>query len=134
MSLDVYLKLNKNVSPCFCECGNAHVAKNEKVVYWANITHNLGKMASENKIGNSLTLYDTLYNVLWEPKEHGISNARQLIEPLQIGLANLKTSPDYFKGFDSPNGWGLYENFVPFVEEYLQACLQNPTAIVEISR
>lgn len=93
-------------------------------VYWSNITHNLGPMAKEAGI----------YGHLWRPEETGIAVAAQLIEPLTAGLALLKSNPARFEAFNSLNGWGLYQHFVPFVEGYLNACRENPTALVKASR
>jgi hypothetical protein len=107
MSLDVYLEEIKPTE-----------------VFWANITHNLTKMA--DKAG--------IYKHLWRPDEIGIKKAKELIEPLEKGLTKLKAHPDYYKHFNSPNGWGMYEHFVPFVEKYLQACKDHPDADVSVSR
>lgn len=107
MSLDVILT---RLAPC--------------EVYSANITHNLGKMADAAGI----------YKHLWRPEEIGVTQARQLIDPLKAGLALLKSDPERFRAFDAPNGWGKYENFVPFVEKYLAACEANPDAAVTVSR
>lgn len=93
-------------------------------VYCRNITHNLGKMAMEADI----------YMALWRPEEIGIEKAEQLISPLTEGLAKLKADPEHYKQFDSPFGWGRYENFVPFVEDYLAACKENPDAEVRACR
>lgn len=93
-------------------------------VYSDNITHNLTKMAKEAG----------LYHTLWRPEEVGHTFARDLIEPLTIGLAKLKADPEHFKKFDAPNKWGVYENFVPFVESYLKACKKHPNATVSVSR
>lgn len=93
-------------------------------IYWANITHNLGRMAAAAGI----------YKELWRPEEIGITKASQLIEPLSAGLDRLKAKPDRFRLFDAPNGWGRYEHFVPFVEQYLAACRENPEATVNVSR
>lgn len=93
-------------------------------LYWGNITHNLGKMAEAAGI----------YKHLWYPEELGIKHAKELIEPLREGLEKLKNNPDYYKKFNSPNGWGKYENFVRFVEKYLIACEEYPEAIVEADR
>jgi len=93
-------------------------------LYWANITHNLGKMAGEAGI----------YEALWRPEELGFDTANQIIPLLTEGLAKLKADPEKYKKFDSPNGWSLYIHFVPFVEKYLDACLENPDAIIEVSR
>lgn len=93
-------------------------------IYWSNITHNLGKMAHEAYI----------YEHLWRPEEVGVTKAKQLIRPLEEGLAFLKREPEHFSQFNAPNGWGKYENFVPFVEKYLEACRENPDATVRVSR
>lgn len=93
-------------------------------VYSRNITHNLGKMAEAAGI----------YMHLWRPEEIGVTQARQLIEPLKAGLALLKSDPERFSAFDAPNGWGRYVHFLPFVEDYLAACEANPDATVTVSR
>ncbi len=88
-----------------------------------NITHNLGKMATEAGI----------YQLLWHGDEDGIKTAGQMIPQLQAGLAMLKSNPNHFKKFNSSNGWGVYENFVGFVEDILQGCIENPDADVKFS-
>lgn len=113
MSLDVYLETDS--------C--AHCGRSDEG-YWANITHNLSQMAEAAGI----------YGALWSPKEIGITTAAQLVEPLTEGLAKLKANPKHFEQFNAANGWGLYEHFVPFVEKYLDACKNNPTARVRVSR
>ncbi len=60
--------------------------------------------------------------------------AKEIIEILEKGLKKLKSRPEYFKRFDSPNGWGTYKYFVPFVEKYLKACKEYPEAIVRVDR
>ena len=120
MSLDVYLTRKKWVS---YDEGATHTIEDENV-YWANITHNLGAMAAEAGI----------YQALWRPEELEITKANELIDPLEKGLKDLKEKPEYYEKFNSPNGWGLYEHFVPFVEKYLEACKQYPQTIISISR
>ena len=120
MSLDVYLTRRKWVS---YDEGKTYTEENEEV-YWANITHNLGKMAGEAGI----------YEALWRPKEIGKAKASEIVEILEKGLADLKSRPKHFETFNSPNGWGMYEDFVTFVEKYLEACKEYPDAIIEASR
>ena len=107
MSLDVDLMVMRKVS-----------------IYSSNITHNLGKMAKDAGI----------YQHLWRPEELGISKAKELIEPLTKGLGLLKSDPERFEAFNAENGWGLYKHFVPFVEDYLNACIANPNAKISVSR
>lgn len=107
MSLDVYL-----------------TAVRPTIVFQANITHNLGRMAREAGI----------YEACWHPEEIGIKTAGELVPLLTQGLTKLESNPDHYKQYNSPNGWGLYENFVPWLREYLKACQENPDAIVDVSR
>jgi hypothetical protein len=120
MSLDVYLNRKRYLS---YDEGKTYTEENEQV-YWANITHNLGKMAGEAGI----------YEALWRPEEIGKTKASEIIELLEKGLLDLKARPEYFEIFNSPNGWGMYEHFVPFVEKYLNACKEFPNAEISVSR
>ncbi len=107
MSLDVWLTEERPVE-----------------VYAANITHNLGRMAEAAGI----------YKHLWRPEEIGLVFARDLIEPLTQGLERLRADPAKYEALNAENGWGKYEHFVPFVEQYLAACIENPNAKIAVSR
>jgi hypothetical protein len=107
MSLSVYLT---KTMPC--------------QVYQSNITHNLNAMAEEAGI----------YKHLWRPEEIGITNAEELIQPLQAGLDLLLSDPTRFEKHNPLNGWGSYAGFVGFVQGYLKACKKHPDATVEASR
>ena len=140
MSLDVHLSRKRYLS---YDEGKTYTEDTEEF-YWANITHNLGTMA--DKAG--------IYEALWRPhrlkenynisendheadlkfEEENKITAKDIIPFLEKGLADLKARPEYFKTFNSPNGWGMYKHFVPFVEEYLNACKKYPDAIVSVSR
>ncbi len=107
MSLDVYL--TATVPTC---------------VFDANITHNLSGMANEAGI----------YKHVWRPEEVGVKTAADLIEPLRAGITLMENNPTRFMAFDADNGWGRYDQFVPWLKKYLAACEENPTATVEVSR
>lgn len=92
--------------------------------FWANITHNLNRMADAAGI----------YQHLWRPEELGIRKAGELIEPLTTGLSKLKSSPDHYKQFNPKNGWGDYAGFVDWVERYLTACKEFPDGNISVSR
>lgn len=93
-------------------------------VFSSNITHNLGRMAEEAGI----------YKHVWHPEDLLIKYASQMIVPLQTAIALMNKDPDRFKKFDSPNGWGMYEHFLPWLERYLWACEENPSAEIRVSR
>jgi len=107
MSLDVYLTTTKPV-----------------MVFDANITHNMIEMAKAAD----------LYQCCWRPDEIGITKAEQLIEPLSRGIETLKSDPGRFKQFNPSNGWGDYDDFVRWLENYLAACKRYPDADVDVSR
>lgn len=94
-------------------------------VFDANITHNLRKMAK--------AVSEEFYKAVWHPEDLGITTTTQLYNYLFDGLVELKSKPDFYRQFDSPNGWGVYEHFVPWLENYLKACEENPDGEIEVS-
>lgn len=112
MSLDVYLSRR----PC------PHCGRGSETVFSSNITHNLGAMAEEAGI----------YKHCWRPEEIGITKASELIEPLTKAIADMKADPERFKKYNAKNGWGLYEHFLPWLEQYLEACKDNPETEVSV--
>lgn len=110
MSLDIYLTL-----PACEHCGS----KGQQVAS-RNVTHNLGKMAREAGV----------YEALWRPTENGLKLAGDLIAPLEAGIANLRSRPEHFKQFNPENGWGSYDDFVPWLESLLEVCREYPMADV----
>ena len=113
MSLDITLRDN-----CCESCGRSDE------VYYTNITHNLGGMACEA----------VLYGVLWRPEQNGIVFAKDLIKPLIDGIRKMENDPARFKLLGDTNGWGTYEQFLPWLRKLLNACEDNPVAKVEASR
>lgn len=107
MSLDFYLEGTNGVQ-----------------LFSANITHNLNKMADVAGI----------YDVLWRPDENGITTAIQCVDPLKTGLLKMSEDPEFFREFNSPNGWGTYDHFLDFVANVLIACCKHPKAKVVVSR
>lgn len=125
MSLDVYLTGEPKEVNCICPtCYHLHKRDTTEKYYSSNITHNLNQMADAAGI----------YNHLWRPDEFGITKAQQLIEPLTKGLADLNSRPEYYSQFNAKNGWGTYDQFVPWVVAYLAACKEHPEARVRVSR
>lgn len=89
-------------------------------VYWDVITTHLEPMAKEAGVADQL----------WRPGQLGVTVAAQLVEPLENGLALLKSDPARFEPFNTTYGFGRYESFVAFVERYLENCKQWPDAKV----
>jgi hypothetical protein len=90
----------------------------------ANITHNLRKMAAEAGI----------YKHVWRPEEIEITKAGQLIAPLREAIALMRADPERFRKLGASNGWGTYDDFLPWLERYLVACEVDPEAVVRASR
>ena len=101
-------------------------------VYSANITHNLGKMAAEVKVGIDSKI--DLYTILWRPEELNFKFARDIADLLDDGWNILLSDPAKFKKFNPENGWGSYEGLCDFVYKYRNACWDNPDAELSISR
>ena len=113
MSLDIWLEIE-------VDTGSPEPYKVE--LYSTNITHNLNKMAEEAGI----------YKCLWRPNElWETPTADKVIPILEDGLEKLKSNPEHYKKFNASNDWGTYKDFVPFVEEVLNACKKHPKATVK---
>lgn len=119
MSLDIYL-IEEKVNKC-PHCGK-EISVDKEEVYSTNITHNLNTMA--HACG--------LYELLWNCKE--LTQANKIITQLQVGHDLLKANPEKYKEYNSSNGWGIYEDFLWFVDALLKACKNHPKAFIEISK
>ena len=127
MSLDVSLYRNYHVS----YDGGKTLEEKREAVYSDNITHNLNAMADAAGIYEALwrpyqlkegyNIPDGDHDAEYKFEEANPVKAREIIPIIEKGLEDMLARPEYYKTFDSPNGWGLYKNFVPFIEEYLGA-------------
>lgn len=118
MSLDIYFRKQTVCPNCFHKFGT------DEEVYWKNITHNLGRMADAAGF----------YKQLWKPEETDVVTAGQLGVHIERGIAELESNPEKYKQFSASNGWGTYEQFIPWLRELLVACKEYPDAIVSASR
>lgn len=149
MSLDVYLHESVKCPHC---AGSMPPEWGLKL-FTANVTHNLGRMASQIPM-----LYEALWRGQWmsDPEalrvaedaddqqrwadgnairsQIGPTEARILIPHLRAGLDELRARPEHYKTFNAENGWGLYEDFVTWIERYLEACERHPNAVVRVRR
>ena len=140
MSLDVTLYRNYHVS----YDGGKTLEERQEDLYSANITHNLGKMAGEAG----------LYEALWRPyqlkegynipegdddaeykfEEENLVRAYEIIPIIEKGLEDMLARPKHYETFNSPNGWGMYKHFIPFIEQYLEALKEYPESFVDCDR
>ena len=150
MSLDVYLYGPERNVECDCPtCGHGHTTSVRDCLFSRNITHNLGRMASEAGV----------YYALWHPAdildpgsndrirelrrqkrydEEAVArsslpvvHASDLVGPLRQGLSLLTSDPARFQLLNPGNGWGDYGGLLEFVREYLAACERFPESTVE---
>jgi hypothetical protein len=113
-------------------------------VYSANITHNLGKMADEAGLYEALWRPHRLkpgydipeddHKAEWEYEDNNPVRAHEIIEIVEKKLEDMKARPKHYETFNSPNGWGMYHNFVPWIEEYLKALKEFPESQVVCDR
>lgn len=138
MSLDVSLNRIKYVT-----YDMETFAPEKEELFWANITHNLGKMADAAGIYEALWRpymlhkdykHFDIYDEEYEFEKSVTIYAKDIVDIVEKGLKKMKNKPEYYAKFNSPNGWGLYENFVPWVERYLEALKEYPESIVEVDR
>jgi hypothetical protein len=110
---------------------DVHLQVNDEVVYSANITHNLGKMAA--------AVHGNFYKALWRPEELNVTTdgdltARHIADYIRYGMCRLVSAPTEYSKYNSSNGWGEYIDLVNFAVKYLHACDKYPDAVVEVSR
>lgn len=144
MSLDITLLelVRDKVSVC-PNCGHETDKVYWESVYEVNITHNLGRMASEAG----------LYDAMWRPyrllycytqyedhneelrfERENIVYAKDIITKLILGIEKMKTDKQRLLMYNPENGWGRYETLLSVAEEYLEACQEHPDAKIEVSR
>jgi len=140
MSLDVTLYRNYHVS---YDCGKTLEEKKEHV-YSSNITHNLGKMAEAAGLYEALwrpyelkegyNIPESDYDAQYAFEEANPVKANEIIAIIEKGLQDMKKRPEHYKKFNSSNGWGMYEHFIPWIERYLEALKEYPESFVECDR
>lgn len=118
MSLDISFYSKSTTCEC---CGNTSGGEE---LHWQNITHNLNRMAV--KAG--------FYDALWRGDESDIKNPKQLAEAIIPGLQHMIDNPAAYIPFNAENGWGTYDQFVPWLKELVEACKEFPDAEIHWSR
>lgn len=99
--------------------------------YWeANITHNLGEMASQVPLGDI-----SLYDVCWRPEEvFNEPTTNDLVPLLTAGITYMLANRKQLSQYNPKNGWGSYDALMKFLLNYKQACEDYPDCKIEVSR
>lgn len=109
-------------------------AYSEESRWSANITHNLGEMASNVPIDFDGTP-TTLYYVCWRPEEIGVKTVADILPLLIQGIRYMLIHRRELLQYEDPDGWGTYNGFLKFLLNYKQACEDNdPDCSIEASR
>lgn len=111
MSLDVYLMARVDL-------GGREPREFE--IYWDNYTSNVWPMWEKAGVYEALNQSDG--------KEAG-----EIVETLKRGVAAMEADPDGFSVLNPENGWGSYGGALRFLQNYAEACAENPKAIVRVS-
>jgi len=140
MSLDVTLYRNYHVS---YDEGKTLEPQRE-FLYSSNITHNLGKMADAAGLYEALwrpyqlkegyDIPEDNYKAEWEYEDANPVRAYEISPIIEKGLEDMKKRPKHYEKFNSSNGWGMYHDFVPWIEQYLEALKKYPESFVECDR
>ncbi len=118
MSLDITLELEIKTKCPHCK---EHIITGSESVYETNITHNLSKMAHEAGI----------YEAIWCAED---KSPKDVIEEIEKGYAKMVEQPNYFKFYSSSNGWGTYEQFIPWLENLIEYYKEYPNTKILISK
>jgi len=140
MSLDVTLSRPYHIT----YDGGKTLELQSEQLYNDNITHNLGEMADKAGIYEALwrphrlkegyNIPDNHYDEEYEFEKANPVKANEIIAIIEKGLKDMKARPKHYEKFNSSNGWGMYHNFVPWIEEYLKALKAFPESFVECDR
>lgn len=115
MSLDLDL-----LTPEECpHCGGLLRTGDE--LFSINITHNLIPMWKKAGV----------YDALYMSEGH---RAGEFVASLKAGVEDFRANFREYEKLNSPNGWGLAANALPFLEHVHAAFTRYPDAIIRISK
>lgn len=142
MSLDVSIsfKKTKTIKMSRVACGSTIPVCNEDDMYeaeeWsANITHNMGEMASHVPI-NVGSRRGTLYDYVWRPEEQTppLETTDELLPILNQGISYMVARRKDLLQYDPSNGWGDYDSFLMWLIQYKEACEDYPGCKIKVWR
>lgn len=73
------------------------------------------------------------YECIWKPKNLNIITAYQLLPHLYEAYYNVIKYGDIYLSLLPKNGWGTKEQFLNFIDQYIEACITYPNTLIETS-
>lgn len=145
MSLDIYVKFkhkkvvdyHKSHSACGSTMAAVPEGYSEEVEEWhANITHNMGEMASKIPVhSDGSESCTTLYDYVWRPEMRKEKvDTTVMLRVLNEGLPFMIVNRLKLMEFNPKNGWGDYDSFLAWLIDYRNICEDNPGCEIEASR
>lgn len=105
-----------------------HLIEDGVTVYTCNITNNLKNMVQ--------AFGEKYYLILWKPQELEIFTslseiqAKDLIFFYEEILIELIRNRKEYERYNSPNGWGTYDDLLNFLVQLVSYCHKYPKATV----
>lgn len=145
MSLDVTVKFKKkeaiNYNKTHSACGSTMALHADDYVeetdtWWANVTHNMGKMARAIPVSsNNENASATLYDYVWRPDEQEEKvDTTVMLRVLTEGIGYMISHRKDLLKFNPENGWGSYDSFLHWLIDYKNICEDHPECEVIASR
>lgn len=114
MSYDVRFKVKVDGTEKYISVGDCD----------ANITWNVRKIIEQST------------GLPWHNEQNN-GYCKDIIPAIACGLVNLTTSPENYKQYESPNGWGTVEGTKRFFEDILRSwerfCCETDQEIVDVT-
>lgn len=93
----------------------------DQELFSTNITHNLTGM------WRAAGFYDELYN------SEGKTCA-EVVEAIQNGYQDMRDHPEKYRQYSAKNGWGTYEQALPWLEKLIREFERYPKGRIHISK
>jgi len=84
-----------------------------------NMTYNVSTMVKE-ACGVTFSWFDGM-------------TCKQALPILYFCWRNLRRNPSHFRRFEAPNGWGTYEQFMPYMTRFYVMARLHPKGIIRVS-
>lgn len=73
------------------------------------------------------------YECIWKPQSLNILSSSQLLPHLYEAYYKIIKYGDDYLPLLPKNGWGTKEQFLNFIDQYIETCITYPNALIEAS-